>query len=149
MLEVSEKDIIKSLKRDNPWWDVENVKYTDKYSHRRAYFEPFFSLALNWSVKRSVILMGPRRVGKTVILQLLIAKAIGEGFSPESIFFASIDTPLYSGMPLERLLELFEKQTGHDPSEPRIVIFDEVQYLKDWEVHLKVLTDQHPNTRFL
>ncbi len=29
------------------------------------------------------------------------------------------------------------------------MIFDEVQYLKDWEVHLKVLTDKYPNTRFV
>jgi uncharacterized protein len=52
-------------------------------------------------------------------------------------------------MPLERLLALFEKKTNHDAKSRRIVIFDEIQYLKDWEVHLKVLTDRHPNTRFI
>jgi predicted AAA+ superfamily ATPase len=61
--------------------------------------------------------------------------------------FASIDTPIYSGIPLDRFLPMFEKQTKHDCCGQRIVIFDEIQYLKDWEAHLKVLTDGHPNTR--
>ena len=52
-------------------------------------------------------------------------------------------------MPLEGLLELFEGETRHNPKGRRIVIFDEIQYLKDWEVHLKILTDRAPNTRFV
>lgn len=93
--------------------------------------------------------MGPRRVGKTVLLKQLIAKAVEDGFQHDAIIFVSIDTPLYSGMPLERLLALFEQETQHDPHAKRIVIFDEIQYLKNWEVHLKVLTDKHPETRFI
>ncbi|SMC78099.1 hypothetical protein SAMN05880593_106256 [Rhizobium sp. RU36D] len=83
------------------------------------------------------------------MLQQLVSDAINEGVAPAAILFASIDTPLYSGMPLQRLLDLFQKQTGCDPYGRRLVIFDEIQYLKDWEVHLKVLTDQFPNTRFI
>ncbi len=118
-------------------------------SRRRAYFPSFADLALDWRVHRSTILMGPRRVGKTVLLKQLIAKAVEDGFQNDAILFVSIDTPLYSGMPLERLLALFEQETQHDPRARRIVMFDEIQYLKNWEVHLKVLTDKHPETRFI
>lgn len=83
------------------------------------------------------------------MLHQLIGVALEFGFSPSALLFASVDTPLYSNMPLERLLDLFEKQTGHDPQTKRLVIFDEIQYLKDWEIHLKVLTDRYPNTRFI
>jgi predicted AAA+ superfamily ATPase len=83
------------------------------------------------------------------MLEQLVQHALKDGFSPKNILFASIDTPLYSGMPLERLIAFFEKQTGHTPSDRRIITFDEIQYLKDWEVHLKVLTDKFPNTRFI
>ena len=149
MLEISEDDIFLSLKRDNPWWESKNVPAIADFTDERAYFEPFSELALNWDIKRSAILMGPRRVGKTVMLKQLVGKAITSGFPAENIFFASIDTPLYSGMPLERLLEYFERQTDHDSDSRRVVIFDEIQYLKDWEVHLKVLTDRYPKTRFI
>ncbi len=52
-------------------------------------------------------------------------------------------------MPLSRLIELFEDDSCHDLQGRRIIVFDEIQYLKDWEIHLKVLTDQHPNTKFV
>lgn len=149
MLEISERDILKSLKRDNPWWENRRAPAIYDFTKRRAYFDAFSKLTLNWDVRRAVILMGPRRVGKTVMLQQLIGDAIDSRFPPDRILFASLDTPLYSGMPLERLLELFEKETKHEPDLQRLVIFDEVQYFKDWEVHLKVLTDRHPNTRFI
>lgn len=149
MLEISENDILQSLERDNPWWAVPKVPGLVDFAKPRAYFVPFRDLALNLDIRRSLILMGPRRVGKTVMLQQLIGHAIRIGFPTQNILFASIDTPLYSGMPLERLLSLYEKQTRHDPQGKRIVVFDEIQYLKDWEVHLKVLTDQYPNTRFI
>lgn len=149
MLEISEEDILRSLVRDNPWWENQRPPAISDFTKRRAYFQGFSEISLNWDIRRAVILMGPRRVGKTVMLQQFIGDAIDSGFPADSILFASLDTPLYSGMRLEHLLELFEKQTKHDPNSQRIVIFDEVQYLKDWETHLKVLTDRHANTRFI
>lgn len=149
MLQIAEADILQSLERDNPWWGGKIAELKSKFPHRRAYYSGFRELVLNWKIRRSTILMGPRRVGKTVMLQQLILDAIAEGLSPQSILFASIDTPLYSGMPLQRLLDLFHKQTACDPLKRRLIIFDEIQYLKDWEVHLKVLTDQYPETRFV
>lgn len=149
MLEIAKSDVQKSLRRDNPWWVAEHKPPSANAQRHRAYFSRFADLALDWSIRRSTILMGPRRVGKTVMLRQMIEQALRAGFDGKSILFVSIDTPLYSGMPLERLLELFEEDTGHDPNDRRIVIFDEIQYLKDWEVHLKVLTDRHPNTRFV
>lgn len=149
MLEIAEKDILQSLERDNPWWVSGDGASGVDFEHTRAYFKNFKDLALNWDIHRSLILMGPRRVGKTVMLGQLVKNALKEGFPPSHILFASIDTPLYSSMPLEKLIALFEKQTGHTPSDRRIIIFDEIQYLKDWEVHLKVLTDRFPNTRFI
>jgi len=149
MLEISENDILQSLERDNPWWEIGSKTLTHTFTKRRAYLEAFMRLALNFEVRRAVILMGPRRVGKTVMLYQLIDEAIASGFPPGSILFASLDTPLYSGMPLESLLDLFEKRTTRDPNSRRMVIFDEIQYLRDWEVHLKVLTDRHPNIRFI
>ncbi len=149
MLEISEKDILQSLERDNPWWGTRQPTAFSDFTKRRAYFEPFKQLALNRKIQRAVILMGPRRVGKTVMLQQLIGDAIDTDCAPDAILFASLDTPLYSGMPLERLLELFQKQTNHDPNSTRLVVFDEIQYFRDWEIHLKVLTDRYPNTRFI
>ncbi|WP_425090767.1 ATP-binding protein [Tropicimonas sp. S265A] len=149
MLEISRSDVLKSLRRDNPWWSDTYAAPNGESEKFRSYFRPFCNLALDWDVKRSTILMGPRRVGKTVMLRQMVEEALRNGFDGSSILFVSIDTPLYSGMPLEQLISLFEEVTGHNPDERRIIIFDEIQYLKEWEVHLKVLTDRHPKSRFI
>jgi len=149
MLDISRADILKSLRRDNPWWDADYRVSRAPTEKTRAFFAPFAALALDWSVRRSTILMGPRRVGKTVMLRQVINRAISQGFDGQNIMFVSIDTPLFSGMPLSHLVDLFEEVANQDPHRRRIIVFDEIQYLKDWEVHLKVLTDQCPNTRFV
>ena len=149
MLEIAEKDILRSLERDNPWWFDLGSTTASGFVHTRAYFGRFKELALNWEVRRALILMGPRRVGKTVMLEQLVQHALKEGFPAKNILFASVDTPLYSGMPLQRLIDLFEQITKHAPTDRRIIIFDEIQYLEEWQVHLKVLTDKFPNTRFI
>lgn len=150
MRPISEADIIKSLAQDNPWWR-EGAKgwVEDVPQPRRGFFKNFKSLALNWELPRSTILMGPRRVGKTVMLRQLIIDALAEGMPQRDIFYVSLDTPLYSGRPLQELLDLFDAAQPGESRRRRLVIFDEVQYLKDWEVHLKVLTDRYPHTRFI
>jgi hypothetical protein len=114
---------------------------------RRAYYPALKSL-LGRSINRAVVLLGARRVGKTTLLRQLIGEASVTGeFGP--ILFATIDTPTYSGLPLMRFLEFFEREIPHDPASPRLAIFDEIQYLPDWERHLKDLVDRFPSTKFV
>jgi len=111
---------------------------------RRVYFDPFKALALNSGVQRAAVLLGPRRVGKTVMLRQLIHDAIAAGTKAQSILYASIDAPIYSRLPLEKFLEFVPIKTGNG-----LVIFDEIQYLRDWEIHLKDLVDNYPGTKFV
>ncbi|SDJ73928.1 hypothetical protein SAMN05216338_10636 [Bradyrhizobium sp. Rc2d] len=78
------------------------------------------------------------------MLRQIIAEALGSGADPKSILYASIDAPVYSRMPLEKFLSFLP-----DAKETGIIIFDEIQYLPDWEVHLKDLVDSYPNIKFI
>lgn len=149
MLGISPKEVLDGLKRDNPWWSSQH-----QFSHtlnqlKRAYFLPFVDLVLNWEVRRSTVLLGPRRVGKTVMLQQLVDEALSRGFDGQSVMMVSIDVPLYTGLSLETLVRHFLTQNPANPDGRKLIIFDEIQYLKDWETHLKVLTDQFSNIRFV
>jgi uncharacterized protein len=144
MLEISEQDIRQRIERDNPWWANPRFLIREAAFPRRVYFEPFRALALNPGVQRAAVLLGPRRVGKTVMLRQLIHHAITSGIDPHSILYASVDTPIYSRVPLEKFFEFLPTKTGNG-----LVIFDEIQYLKDWEAHLKDLVDNHPGTKFV
>lgn len=144
---IGEALIARRLAQHNLWWGVEPPSAIPEAKfRRRVYYAPFKALALNFGVRRATILLGPRRVGKTFMVKQLIHDAIQEGFDPRAILYAAMDTPVYSGVSLEGLLDLFPKDGG---TERRLVIFDEIQYLGNWEVHLKNLVDHHPNTKFI
>ena len=144
---VSRDILQKGLAKHNPWW--QNPSYTS-YPKKRGYFNSFEKLALKSSVQRAVILMGPRRVGKTVMLHQLVSEALKKkNFSAKNIFFISIDDPIYNKTSLEDLLNLFCDKISTQKRSKKLVIFDEIQYLKNWENHLKVLADKYPGVKFI
>lgn len=99
MLEISKDELLRGLKRDNPWWGLGPDGPAPVFGKRRAYFDAFKHLVMQTDIRRSVILLGPRRVGKTVMLHQLIA-LLQENLPSKQIFFASLDTPLYSSLSL-------------------------------------------------
>ena len=147
MLEIDRDAIAQRLALDNPWWQSAEAPESLAEWPRRAYFAPLSEL-VRQSVQRAIVLLGARRVGKTTLLRQLIYDGMRKGdLGP--VLYASVDAPTYSGLRLEDLLGLFEELTPHDPRARRLVVFDEIQYLPDWERHLKDLVDTHPNTRFI
>lgn len=146
-----EKHIIARLRIDNPWWQTGEILPDFQRMTPRSYLDIFFSLVKNHKVNRAQILMGPRRVGKTVMIFHTIQRLIDEGVSPKNIVFVSVETPIYNGVDLERLLYLAMQANGNSDwmGNECFVFFDEVQYLKDWEVHLKSLFDTYHNVRFV
>ena len=147
MLEITEHDVKRRLGRDNPWWTTPAARPQEADWQRRVYFKTFQALALKFEIRRATVLLGPRRVGKTVMIKQLIWELIESGFDPRSILFASIDTPVYSSMPLEKFLEFMPD--SKESSASKVVIFDEIQYLRNWEIHVKDLVDQYPHIKFI
>jgi predicted AAA+ superfamily ATPase len=154
-LQIPQHEVQRRLALDNPWWRAgHGIDAEEAAWPRRAYFEQFSELALG-AVRRAVVLIGPRRVGKTVMLKHLVAQLLDQGIAGTRILFLSLDTPLYSGRSLESLVQLFADLHQHalqripGSAEPLWVLFDEVQYLKEWEVHLKSLVDSYPHIRFV
>ena len=135
------------LSTDNPWWNHGGIGESLGAMRPRAYFDLFFPLARTTEVRRAVVLMGPRRVGKTVMLYQAIDRLMKEGIRGSQITYVSVDHPLYNGLSLQQLLEWSGDAAGSRAGELRYVFFDEIQYLRDWEVHLKVLMDDHPLTK--
>ena len=149
--ESAERQAIARLSIDNPWWQNGSIRADFKDMGPRAYLEIFHALVRNTRVHRSIILMGPRRVGKTVMIYHTIQLLIDEGVNPKNIIYVSVDTPIYNGIQLEELMNAAFTASGKPfaTAEQYYVFFDEVQYLKQWEVGLKSLFDAFPNVRFV
>ncbi len=147
MRAISPEQLQNRIRAENPWWQGEGVGVELDSLSPRAYFDLFFPLVTELTVRRAVVLMGPRRVGKTVLIHHAIKELLANGVEPEQIVYVSVDHPLYNDLGLEALIELFRTAAGTDPARTAYVFFDEVQYLKDWEVHLKALVDRERTLR--
>lgn len=145
----SQQLITDRLRFENPWWV--DGKTEDEYNDkpRRLYFDLFYPLVEDMSINRAVVLMGPRRVGKTVMMNHTIQHLLNIGTSPKKICFINIENPIYNNIHLEQLFTYTRKATVENDPKGWFVFFDEIQYLKDWEVHLKVLVDSYPKTKFV
>lgn len=140
---------IERLQYENPWWTTGSVQQTYRDMSKRLYFDLFYPHVKETDIKRAVVLMGPRRVGKTVMMHHAIQELIKEKIVAQKIFFIGIDNPIYMHLSLENILLLAKEAVQLDSLEGCFVFFDEIQYLKDWERHLKVLVDSYPKTKFI
>lgn len=140
--------VLQRLHFENPWWlgmpgkEIQNLP-------ERLYLEPFMTLLQVKDVHRLILLMGPRRVGKTVLMHHAIARLIRSGVSPRKIAYVSIENPLLTNISPDRLFACIRDAVGDADTTGWYIFFDEVQYLPEWEIHLKVLTDSYRKVRFV
>jgi uncharacterized protein len=146
---IPTEKIIERLRYENPWWVTKEIPQTFSAMSKRLYFDLFYPFVIERSIKRALVLMGPRRVGKTVMLFHSIENLLKDGTNPQKLFFIGIDNPIYVNLSLEDILNLCKESLHHENLNGCYVFFDEIQYLKDWERHLKVLVDSYPETKFI
>ncbi|PCJ27162.1 MAG: ATPase [Flavobacteriales bacterium] len=146
---LPKEQVINKIKFENPWWETGKIDDYYLSMKKRLYFDLFSPLVYEKSVKRAVVLMGPRRVGKTVLLFHLVQDLIDNGTPPKSICYLSIENPIYNGLSLEEMFHLFLEVSEQNISNEHYIIFDEIQYLKNWEVHLKTLVDSYHKIKFI
>ena len=150
LLTVTEDQILSRIKFENPWWKGGRIDPYFSEFRRRLYFDQFYQLITEVTIKRAVVLMGPRRVGKTVMIYHAIQQLIDKGTDPQKIIYLSIETPIYNGLGIEGLFRLCRQIIAkEDDLSGYYIFFDEIQYLKDWELHLKSLVDSYHRCKFI
>ena len=148
MREISTDQVKKVIEQFNPHWKSGTIESEIRKFKKRRYFDLFFPL-VTAKVKRAVVLMGPRRVGKTVLLWQTLQELLKKKNIKKKLLFLSLDAPLLSSFSLEELLDLYREIFSLKTLKGRVIIFDEIQYLKNWDIQLKVLVDNHPQTKFI
>jgi hypothetical protein len=149
MQTIAEEDVQRRIKLENPWWEPpHSVNSLHQTWCPRPYLDLFLPLIKETTVRRAVVLMGPRRVGKTVMIHHAIQALLKEGVNPKAICYLSVDNPIYNTLTLEKFLCSYALASGIDlDTESTFVFFDEIQYMKHWETHLKLLVDTRLNVK--
>lgn len=142
---TSKNGILKVLTAYNPWWRSGEIngKLTKKYK-RFAFYEAMKRLSDN-NIRRSVVLTGTRRVGKTTIQYQMIEALLAMGVAPQRIVFISMDHPMLKLSQFQDVLDCYHENVY--PEQNAYYFFDEVQYAQDWDKWLKIIYDSQPETK--
>jgi hypothetical protein len=143
---IESDEILGLLQGFNPWW-FERSEAVPEF--RRLAYGVCRHHLLNRALKRAILLSGPRRVGKTtILLQLATDLAKRNDIDAKSVLYLSLDHPLLKLLSLPEILGVYH-QSVYPEKQPAVLLLDEVQYAKDWDLQLKQLIDRHPEYRIL
>jgi predicted AAA+ superfamily ATPase len=79
----------------------------------------------------------------------MVQDMIENGINPKKIIFITIENPIYNNITLEQVFNYAKEATGIEDKDDWHIIFDEIQYCRDWEVHLKSLVDSYRKDKFI
>jgi len=132
------------LQKYNPWWeDSKLIKKDEKildFEKQKIKYIPDF-INQDFSIPGVYVLKGPRQVGKSTALKLLIRKLIQkEKTNPEQIFFFQCDIIKNFkelAIVIETYLESLQNKKNH-----KYLILDEISFVEEWPRAIKHLIDR-------
>ncbi len=145
---ITDNDLFQRLAFDNPWWSLRpETEIRFKQPAKRVQFAAFRSRHMALEPGHVLVLAGPLRAGKTVLMRQAIAALVKDGVPPSAVFYAPLTTPSYATTSVATLFEMFCRRYRHGPDARIFVFFDEVQYLPNWRRDILALARARPNAR--
>lgn len=133
------------LSRQNPWWSQAESLEADIHLKALAAsplkWTPHAARDLIIDQDAVHIIRGPRQVGKTTLLKILIRSALREsGFSPQQVLYLDCERAgLRTPQEIAQLIETFRHWAP--PSRHKLLLIDEATYVADWERGVKIAVD--------
>lgn len=144
---LNPENILNLLFSYNSWWQSGTIQQEfNKPMKRFAYYEAMNALDRR-DTRRSVILCGARRTGKTTIMYQAISELLDRNVSPKNILFLSFDHPLLKLCTIDKVMDIYKNNITTD--QEIYCFFDEIQYASDWNSWLKILYDRNPQIRIM
>lgn len=144
---TTKEGILKVLSAYNPWWKTGLVNPKLSKSYKRFAFYEAMKRIDQRSLRRTVVLTGTRRVGKTTIQYQMIEALLSRGVSPQRIVFISMDHPMLKLSDFNAILECYHENIYAE--QDVYYFFDEIQYAQDWDKWLKTIYDMQPETQVI
>ena len=144
---TTKEAILKVLSAYNPWWKTGTISPQMSKTYKRFAFHEAMKRLADKGIRRSVVLTGTRRVGKTTIQYQMIESLLKSGVAPQKIVFISLDHPMLKLSQFQDVLECYHENIYAE--QDVYYFFDEVQYAQDWDRWLKIIYDTQPDTRIV
>ena len=142
---TSREGILKVLSAFHPWWKTGTVNPKMSKTYKRFAFHEAMKRLDQTDIRRTVVLTGTRRVGKTTIQYQMIETLLERGVAPQKIVFISMDHPMLKLSGVNEVLECYHENIYAE--QDVYYFFDEIQYAQDWDKWLKTIYDMQPDTQ--
>ena len=142
---ISKENILKVLTAFNPWWKTGAINPKMSKTYKRFAFHEAMKWLDQTDLRRTVVLTGTRRVGKTTIQYQMMEALLERGVAPQKIVFISMDHPMLKLSGVNEVLECYHENIYAE--QDVYYFFDEVQYAQDWDKWLKTIYDMQPDTQ--
>jgi len=125
------------LIESNPWWKAPTkivYKERDLYTHLKKFLK----------LPQIISITGMRRVGKTTLMLKILQDSIQRGYNPHNLLYFSFDE--FRDIDIRELLNQYERILSKSLKHGKyLILFDEIQKLKNWEDQIKRLYDIYKN----
>ena len=140
------------LGQRNEWWITGKSTVSSIYKLARNELN---TITDSLSDRRIQIIIGPRRVGKSILMQQAISYLLNSGVDPKRILFFSCDDPtiFYENATIGDVIECYADSIIHEPvsglSERIYIFIDEIHMFDGWQLWLKHYYEPHYNVKFV
>ena len=132
------------LASQNPWWKGKERIHEDedyrKWMEKRHRWMPNLVEKIELKPYSLHFLFGPRQVGKTTSLKLLIKKLLESGIKEESIFYFRCDE-VADFKELNEIITSYLDLRGRLGIESSYIFLDEITFPREWYRSVKSLVD--------
>ncbi|ARM75536.1 ATP-binding protein [Acidianus manzaensis] len=133
------------IEEQNPWWRSKNLIEENetyrKYKESKVRWIPDIIQKIPLVPFSLNIILGPRQVGKTTALILLVEKLLNTVKNPKSVFYFSCDK-LADYKELDQVIEEYLKIKKSEAIQNSFIILDEVTFPKEWYRAIKYRIDK-------
>jgi hypothetical protein len=140
---MDETKVLETLRRMNRWWAGGKVPQELSKEFRRKEFDKAVELL---GLQRMLVIIGARRVGKTVLMHQLVERLL-ESKDKGNIMYAQLDHPNLRNIELEELVNIFRKHLR--PKGEMFIFLDEIQYIDNWSFWVKSFYDRKEPIKFV
>lgn len=116
--------------------------------HQRATVQETLDALLDPQDRRHTLLIGLRRIGKTVVMEQCVAALLDRGIATNRLFWLRLDHPQLADFELGGLQPLMA-QVGATLEEPAYLFLDEVTAGNNWDRWLKAFYDDKVPVRIV
>lgn len=140
-----EKAFRAELEKANHSWFTEKIEEKERYPIERDEVQLILKDA---SLKKISMIVGPRRVGKSILIKHIAAELIEKGTKAKNILYYSLEDPYLKLFCDNLIKDTFDYWLENIAGEgDKYVFFDEIHFVDEWYKWLKVIYDRHKDIK--